>query len=621
VSAVFGIIRYGGAVADSEIQQISAAMASRAPDGFTCWEGQGIAMGYGHLDPGGQAGRNIALLERGQHVIAADLRLDEAPELGKRLGLAPATSQVELVLEAFRRWGKDCPRYLAGDFAFSIWDKKSRRLFCARDHLGARPLYFATAPRLIAFASAPEALITLAGVSSAPNAERVATILVPELVERETDRTWHRDVISVMAGESLTVDEQGGYRKSSYWKLTQPEPLRLASESDYVDALTEKLRASAQRRIGDDRAAMLLSGGLDSASIVAALPATGAADVTAFSLVSGDEGCIESQCIEALQQQAVFNGRAVSMNIDDPQLPAGLKELAWLAAHPVENSVLLQRVLARLAGQRHRVLLHGCAGDVVQTSPRNLPANLLKRGRLFQALKESRDISNNHTYYRGFGTARTLLVNSWQAFAPASLRLYRLRWRAGRRTKQLSRESFHRINPDFADRLMLRQRLTEQVNTNLVLRDPEPLDPQTMMDEIQSSNTGQDRVAGEASMVARDIWADRDLVEFYYALPLDIRTRHGWTKYLARKFCALSLPESVCWRKDKDHLGWRLTELLLLDTEQSPQARLGELRGVLEAYLSDTELNRLASLSRPETDDYDDLLDALTLGYWLQDTD
>ena len=73
--------------------------------------------------------------------------------------------------------------------------------------------------------------------------------------------------------------------------------------------------------------------------------------------------------------------------------------------------------------------------------------------------------------------------------------------------------------------------------------------------------------------------------------------------------------------RDRDHLGWRLTELLLLDTEQSLQARIRDLRGILEAYLSDTELHRLASLSRPETDDYDDLLDALTLGYWLQDTD
>ena len=65
-------------------------------------------------------------------------------ELNAR-GCHPAlhASDAQLILHAYGTWGEQCVDHLLGDFAFAIWDAGARRLFCARDHFGIKPFYYA----------------------------------------------------------------------------------------------------------------------------------------------------------------------------------------------------------------------------------------------------------------------------------------------------------------------------------------------------------------------------------------------------------------------------------------------------------------------------------------------
>ena len=102
-------------------------------------------------------------------VVVADARLDDRDTLCGALGLPPAARAAHddraLIAKAYRRWGADCPRHLLGDYAFAVWDAAKRTLFCARDHAGVRPFYYAETRRGFVFASAIEAV--LAGRTSA----------------------------------------------------------------------------------------------------------------------------------------------------------------------------------------------------------------------------------------------------------------------------------------------------------------------------------------------------------------------------------------------------------------------------------------------------------------------
>ena len=73
-----------------------------------------------------------------QATITADAIIDNRKELGDALGVSRHLPDGRLILQAYRRWGNDCPKRLVGDFAFAIWDEAKRKLFCAVDHTWRR---------------------------------------------------------------------------------------------------------------------------------------------------------------------------------------------------------------------------------------------------------------------------------------------------------------------------------------------------------------------------------------------------------------------------------------------------------------------------------------------------
>ena len=74
-------------------------------------------------------------------------------------------SDTETILHSYEQYGPDCVLRLRGMFAFAIWDKNSRKLFCARDRLGKKPFYYYWDGRLFAFASEIKALLEHPAIS------------------------------------------------------------------------------------------------------------------------------------------------------------------------------------------------------------------------------------------------------------------------------------------------------------------------------------------------------------------------------------------------------------------------------------------------------------------------
>ena len=121
-------------------------------------------------------------IDRGTGVaVVADARLDDRGALCDALGVPRAEraglDDRDLIARAWARWGRECPNHLLGDYAFAVWDRRARILFCARDHIGARPFYYGTAHGF-AFASAVEAVLAAPGVDDRLDEGAVATRLL-----------------------------------------------------------------------------------------------------------------------------------------------------------------------------------------------------------------------------------------------------------------------------------------------------------------------------------------------------------------------------------------------------------------------------------------------------------
>jgi asparagine synthase (glutamine-hydrolysing) len=208
--------------------------------------------------------------DAGAHVLVADVRLDNRGELARLFGITPAVlatvADSELVLRAWERWGEACPCHLLGDFAIVVWDAARQRLFCARDHMGKRVLFYHAAERLFAVASSARALLALPEVPRRLNEEKVAEFLV--LVENAAT-TFYDGVRRLPPGHTLTVGTHE-LRLERYW---WPDPARRehrGSDAAYVDGFNEVFTEAVRSRLrvnGD--VGIMLSGGLDSPAVAA----------------------------------------------------------------------------------------------------------------------------------------------------------------------------------------------------------------------------------------------------------------------------------------------------------------------------------------------------------------
>ena len=200
--------------------------------------------------------------------VAAAARLDGRGELGRRLGLPAAAPPGEFILRAYRRWGSECPAHLLGDFALAVWDPGRRVLFCARDHIGARPLYYNLTQSRFAFASSIPAVLAAPGVPDGLDHEEVARWLSAG-PSPPGERTMRRAVRRIPPGHALEVGA-GEARLVRWWRpeFTAPPPLRSDDEcaEAFLDLFGRAVRdcLSSAGRVGAH-----LSGGLDSSSVAA----------------------------------------------------------------------------------------------------------------------------------------------------------------------------------------------------------------------------------------------------------------------------------------------------------------------------------------------------------------
>ena len=175
-------------------------------------------------------------------------------------------SDSALILMSYARWGAACPEHLLGDYAFALWDPKRQFLFCARDHIGTRPFYYAQSPERFVFASDIDSVLAAPGISGEYDEEAVATRLTYGARPLGA-RTCYRFVRRLLPGHSLRV-EGGTVRVERWWRPEELPPARGKCDDDFADAVLAACTDAVRDRLRcAGTIGLHLSGGLDSSSI------------------------------------------------------------------------------------------------------------------------------------------------------------------------------------------------------------------------------------------------------------------------------------------------------------------------------------------------------------------
>lgn len=273
MSGIAALLGLNGAGADA---RIGAAMldrlAHRGPDGRGEHADGAAWLGQQHFVVTAEDAIETPPIPSrdGLRWIVADARIDNRDDLEAALGLRGA-SDGALLLAAYERWVDASPAHVIGDFAFVVWDAQQQRLFCARDHMGVRTLFYHRDARYFRCASDPHSLFADPAVSRRPNRRSLALYLSERFVERE--ETLYEAVFALPPGHSLVVTP-GGMQVSAYWRPDPWRTVRHTNDAEYAEHFRAVFREAVRARLrARGPVTSQLSGGLDSSSVLGEIEA------------------------------------------------------------------------------------------------------------------------------------------------------------------------------------------------------------------------------------------------------------------------------------------------------------------------------------------------------------
>jgi asparagine synthase (glutamine-hydrolysing) len=173
----------------------------------------------------------------------------------------------ELILQAYATWGTPCVDHLRGDFSFAVWDAGHKQLFCARDHFGLKPFYYAQVGELFLFSNTLNCIRRHPRVSSELNDTAIGDFLLFGL-NYNNATTSFRDIQRLPPAHSLTVSVRG-VQSRCYWTPPTDGRIRYGKPEEYVENFQSLLESAVADRLRTNRVGILLSGGLDSSSVAA----------------------------------------------------------------------------------------------------------------------------------------------------------------------------------------------------------------------------------------------------------------------------------------------------------------------------------------------------------------
>ncbi len=294
-----GELRFDGRSPDAEaLQRSCAVMACRGPDGSGLWVRGPAGLGHRRLSiidlsvRGSQplVDTAIGLTVAFNGCIYNHVQLRE--ELAGRGHSFFSTSDTEVIAKSYAEWGTDCVSHFHGMFAFAIVEHEGGRLVLARDRLGIKPLYLASDPDRIRFASTLPALLATGDIDTSIDRVALQSYMTFHSVV-PAPRTILRGVQKLPPATVRVVEADGTSRDTVYWDPSFERDTERDgwSDADWEEALVGALRVAVRRRqVADVPVGVLLSGGIDSSLVVALLAEAGQHDLQTFSVGFDDAG-------------------------------------------------------------------------------------------------------------------------------------------------------------------------------------------------------------------------------------------------------------------------------------------------------------------------------------------
>src|SRR5947199_8782394 len=348
------------------LAQINAQIVHRGPDddGFFVEGNVGLAMRRlsiidvrtGH-QPISNEDESLWIVYNGEIYNHRELR----SKLEARGHRYRTKSDTETIVHLYEEYGRDCVQHLHGMFAFAIWDRRSRRLFIARDRLGIKPLYYFYDGTKFVFGSEIKAILAYPGIKPEFNKNTLAEYLAFGYIAGP--ETMFAGIRKLLPGHTLELDDSGEIKIESYWDLSVPADSERRPRGHYINGYRELLEECvASHLMSDVPLGVFLSGGLDSSAVAALTSKIRGEQIETFSVGYGEEAYRELPYAREVARH--IGSRHHEVRLSRQEFFDSLPKLIWHEDEPIvwPSSISLYFV-ARLARERVTVVLTGEGSD------------------------------------------------------------------------------------------------------------------------------------------------------------------------------------------------------------------------------------------------------------------
>jgi asparagine synthase (glutamine-hydrolysing) len=501
------------------VQAMAARMARRGPDDAGIETDGPVTLGHRRLaildtsDAGHQPMRSAS----GRFVVSFNGEIYNHDDVRRELGVASdalrSTSDTEILLLAWERWGTAALDRLVGQWAFAMVDRAERRLWLARDRFGEKPLFYHRDRDALDFASAIPALLASPRVFAALDPDALLEYVTMRYVV--SPRTVLAGILKVPPGHVMRVDASGTALERWYAPRFRHAAMRTrASAAEEFGSLLTT--ASRRCMVSDVPVALLLSDGIDSNAIRASLRDAGGIRSFTYALADSASGLSPSAVASAGAE--TFDLRVTPQDRLDGMLPA----FASFGEPVGDGAALATWFLIRNARAQATVFLCGHGGDEV------LGGYRLSQDRFRLAVA--------HWLARlPAGAVRPALDRVLNGAEPFGERFQRMRRAPARRAPGAARYMIHRPLPAADVAVLFGRPITPRdgylatVDRLYAACTDDDADLDRMQDVMLHTFLSEnilsfaDAMAMDSSAELRMPFLDRDLVDFVLSLPPSMR--------------------------------------------------------------------------------------------------
>jgi len=362
---IAGKVDFRGELVDRALlERMCGTIAHRGPDDQRVYVAPGVGLGQRRLaiidlDPRAAAPLSnedgtIWVTFNGEIYNFRELRA----ELEHRGHTFRTHTDTEVIVHAYEEYGVDCLSRFRGMFAFALWDAPRKRLFAARDRLGKKPFVYAKTATGLVFGSEIKAVTADPDVSIAPDLRAIDLYLTYQYVPSPLTAF---EGISKLPPAHYLIAENGNVRVERYWSA-EARPASTLDPRELERQIVERLREAVRMRlVSDVPLGAFLSGGIDSATIVALMAEAGDGPVKTFSIGFEEAGFDELPYARRVAERYGTDHHELVMRPDAAEL---LPKLVHHYNEPFADvSSLPNYCVSQMTREHVTVALSGDGGD------------------------------------------------------------------------------------------------------------------------------------------------------------------------------------------------------------------------------------------------------------------